>query len=109
MAMVSFMTFSPRSSGMSWPSEEMGVAAPMLVAGAIDATWAARVRKVPALAARAPAGPTQTMTGTSADSSDWTMSRVASSEPPGVSSSMTTAAAPSRHGPVDARAQVVPT
>ena len=40
---------------MSEPSLEMGVAAPMLVAGAMAATWAARVRKVPALAARLPA------------------------------------------------------
>ena len=79
---------------MSEPSAEMGVAAPMFVAGAMAATCAARVRKVPALAARLPAGPTQTMTGTSAASCAWTMSRVASSEPPGVSSSMTTAAAP---------------
>ena len=79
---------------MSEPSPEMGVAAPMLVAGAMAATWAARVRKVPALAARLPAGPTQTKTGISADSWAWTMSRVASREPPGVSSSMTTAAAP---------------
>ena len=80
---------------MSEPSLLMGVAAPMLVAGAMEATCAARVRNVPALAARAPAGPTQTITGTSAESSACTISRVASSEPPGVSSSMTTAAAPS--------------
>ena len=79
---------------MSEPSAEMGVAAPMFVAGAIAATCAASVTKVPALAARLPAGPTHTITGTSAASSAWTMSRVASSEPPGVSSSMTTASAP---------------
>ena len=52
---------------MSEPSLEMGVAAPMLVAGAMAATWAARVRNVPALAARLPAGPTQTRTGICAD------------------------------------------
>ena len=52
------------------------------------------VMKVPALAAWAPDGATQTATGSGASRSVPTMSRVASSEPPGVSSSMTTAAAP---------------
>jgi hypothetical protein len=80
---------------MSEPSAEIGVAAPMFVAGAMAATCAASVTNVPALAARLPDGPTHTSTGTSAASSAWTMSRVASSEPPGVSSSMTTASAPS--------------
>ncbi len=94
-AMVSFMTLSPSVPSMSAPWPPTGVAAPMLVAGAIAATWPASVMKVPALAARLPAGATHTITGIGASSSAWTMSRVASSEPPGVSSSMTTAGAPS--------------
>ena len=71
---------------MSWPLESIGVAAPMFVPGAIVATWADIVMKVPALAARLPAGPTQTMTGTGELRIDLMISRVASSAPPGVSS-----------------------
>jgi hypothetical protein len=40
------------------PLAKTGVAAPMLVAGAIAATWAATVMKTPADAARAPVGAT---------------------------------------------------
>ncbi len=50
------------------------------------------VMNVPALAARLPPGPTHTITGTGALSSVLTISRVDSSEPPGVSSWITTAA-----------------
>ncbi len=54
------------------------------------ATLAAMVMKVPAEAACAPAGPTQTTTGTSLPRIFRTISRVASSAPPGVSRVMTT-------------------
>ena len=43
-----------------------GCAAPMLVPGAMAATFEARVMNTPALPARAPEGPTQTSTGTRA-------------------------------------------
>ena len=82
-AMASFMTLSPSVPSMSSPWPPTGVAAPMFVPGAIAATWPASVMNVPALAARPPAGATHTMTGRGASSSAWTMSRVASSEPPG--------------------------
>ena len=59
------------------------------------ATSAASVMNTPADPARAPPGPTQTTTGTSLASMRWTMSRVASRCPPGVSSAMATAAYPS--------------
>ena len=94
-AIVSLRTLRPRSPSMSSPCPLIGVAAPTLVAGAIAARCAASVMNVPALAACAPEGPTHTMTGSGASNSAWTMSRVASSEPPGVSSWMTTAGAPS--------------
>ena len=67
-AIVSLKTLSRSVSGMSVPSERIGEAAPMFVPGAMTATWLASVMNVPALAARPPAGATQTMTGTSASS-----------------------------------------
>ncbi len=81
---------------MSWPSLEMGLAAPMLVPGAIQARCAASVMNVPALAARPPAGATQTMTGTSASRNVLVIDCVASRLPPGVLSLTTTTSAPSR-------------
>jgi hypothetical protein len=68
-ASVSCITFSPSAPSMSSPSPVIGVAAPMLVPGAISATWPAMVMNVPALAARAPGGATQTIVGSGASSS----------------------------------------
>ena len=65
----------------------------MLVPGAIAAMSAARTMKQPAEAARAPRGPTNTITGTRAFISFWIISRMEESRPPGVSSSRTNAAA----------------
>ena len=48
---------------ISVPSPLIGEAAPMVVPGAIRAMFPARVMNVPALAAKPPAGATQTMTG----------------------------------------------
>ena len=95
LAIASFLTFSPSVPPMSVPSPLIGDAAPMLVPGAMRAMFAASVMNVPALAAKPPAGATQTMTGTLDSSSVPTMSFVAVSSPPGVLSLMTTAAAPS--------------
>ena len=81
---------------MSSPPPPTGVAAPMFVPGAISATCPASVMNVPALAARAPDGVTQTIVGSGASSSVETMRWVASRLPPGVFSSITTASAPSR-------------
>jgi hypothetical protein len=67
----------------------------MLVAGAIAATCAAIVMKAPADAARAPVGDTYTITGTGEFSMSRTIERIDRSSPPGVSSWMTRAAAPS--------------
>ncbi len=50
---------------------------------------------VPALAAQAPAGATQTITGTCDSSSAWVIWSIESRLPPGVLSLITTAAAPS--------------
>jgi hypothetical protein len=69
IASVSWRIFSPSEPPMSWPLLSMGVAAPMRAPSAITATCAARVMYVPALAARLPDGPTQTITGTGADRS----------------------------------------
>ena len=66
--------------------EETGVAAPMLVPGAMTAKLAAAVMNVPAEPARAPRGETYTATGTWASRSSPTISRVELSKPPGVSS-----------------------
>ena len=106
-AMVSFMTLSPEVAPRcprparrpAWPRR-------CCVPGAMAATCAARVMNVPALAARAPAGPTQTITGSGASSSVPDDVARGSSAPPGVSSWMTTAGAPSRCGLGDAVAEV---
>jgi len=71
-----------------------GCAAPMLLEGAIAAMCAASVMNTPAEPARAPGGPTHTTTGTLADSSACTMSRVEERSPPGVSMRMISASAP---------------
>ena len=87
-AAVSFSTFFamsfPASSATSRPLPVTGWAAPMLEVGCIAATSAASVRNTPAEPARAPAGPTHTRIGTCEPSIAWTISRVASSAPPGV-------------------------
>jgi hypothetical protein len=67
----------------------------MLVWGAIAATSDASVTKRPAEAARAPSGDTYTTTGIEAPMMSLTMSRIDSSNPPGVSSRKTTMSAPS--------------
>jgi len=72
-----------------------GLAEPMFVPGAMAATWAARVMNAPALAARLPLGATNTITGTRAASCSLMMSRMDVSRPPGVSSMITRATAPS--------------
>ncbi len=80
---------------MSSPDPEIGEAAPMLVPDAITATCPASVMNVPALAARAPDGATQTITGSGASRTLDTIFWVASRLPPGVLSRITTAEAPS--------------
>ena len=82
----------PAFSGSSPPGPTTGCAAPMLVPGAMPATWEARVTNTPAEPARAPGGPTQTSTGTGEARKALTMSRVDSRAPPGVST--TTRSAP---------------
>ncbi len=93
---VASSTFLPRSPSMSSPVPVIGVAAPMLVVGAIAATWAAMAMKVPAEAACAPGGKTNVITGTSACWMRPTMPRILPMVPPGVSIRITTAAASSR-------------
>ncbi len=66
----------------------------MLVPGIIAATFAASVMKVPADVAVAPRGLTKTIVGTVAFNIAWMMSWVDETRPPGVSSSISTAAAP---------------
>ena len=58
----------------------------MLVVGAIAATWAAAVMNVPAEAACAPSGATNTTTGTGEARIASTIFLVGSMRPPGVSS-----------------------
>ena len=94
-AAASFSTLLARVSPKSCPPEATGVAAPILVPGAITAKLAAAVMKVPAEPALAPLGETYTATGTRASNSSSTMSLVEERRPPGVSSSMTTRVAPS--------------
>ena len=73
-AIVIFSAFSIDTSERSSPSSRVppppdtliGDAAPMLVPGAIAAMWPANVMNVPADAAQAPFGETNTITGTSA-------------------------------------------
>ena len=57
-AAASWVALDARVSGRSCPPPATGEAAPMLVAGAMAATCAAAVMKVPAEAARAPDGAT---------------------------------------------------
>src|SRR5512132_2625121 len=83
-------------SEISPPWRSTGVAAPMVVPGAIAATWAEKVMIAPAEAARAPEGVTYTTTGTRAFRNAWLISRIEESSPPGVSSSTRKAACPSR-------------
>ena len=94
-AAVSFSTFLamsfPASASTSRPPPVTGWAAPMLEVGCMAATSAARVRKTPAEPAWAPAGPTQSRTGTGLSSIPRTILRVEPRSPPGVSSSMSTA------------------
>jgi hypothetical protein len=71
------------------------MAAPMLVPGAIAATCAAIVMKTPAEPAPAPLGATYTITGIGAARRSFTTVRADVSRPPGVSSSISSAAAPS--------------
>ena len=100
-AIVNFSAFSCDTSRRSpsssrWPPPPpalTGEAAPMLVPGAMAATWPAMVMKVPAEAAQAPRGDTNTTTGTRALRIAWMMSFVDESRPPGVSSSISRAAA----------------
>jgi len=66
----------------------------MVEPGAIAATWPDSVMNVPAEAAQAPRGDTYTTTGSSAFRIAVTMSLVDVTSPPGVSSSITRAAAP---------------
>ena len=82
-AAASFSTFLSISLSIC-PPTATGCAAPMFVAGAMAATWAAMVRKTPAEAARAPVGATYTMMGISELRMLWTMERMERSSPPGV-------------------------
>ena len=75
--------------------------------GAIAATSPARSRKNPADAACAPEGETKVATGTCDARIAVVISRVDVRSPPGVESSRTTSAAPSRLGAVEELAQVV--
>ena len=84
LAIASLRTFSPIVPVMSSPPDPTGEAAPMLVPGAMYARFEASVMNVPALAARAPLGETQTIVGTGASSRAETIRCVASRLPPGV-------------------------
>ena len=84
-AAASLVTFSRRSPSISSPLPEIGCAAPICVLGAMAAIWPARVMNVPADAALAPAGLTNTITGISAARIRCTMSSVDEISPPGVS------------------------
>ena len=76
------------------PPMATGCDAPMWVSGAIAATSAAIMIKAPADVARAPWGAVYTMIASLLLSMACMISRVESSRPPGVSSSMSTACAP---------------
>src|SRR5215470_1261004 len=91
-AAASFSIFLPISFPVS-PPMATGCAAPMFVAGAMAATWAASVMNTPAEAARAPVGATYTMTGISEFKMVWAMERMERSSPPGVLSRTTRACA----------------
>src|SRR5207247_5796501 len=90
-AAASFSIFFSIVLSVFPPPSMTGDAAPMLVAGAIAAMWAASVMKTPAEAARAPVGATKMITGTSAFNIRWTITRMDRSSPPGVSSWMMSA------------------
>jgi hypothetical protein len=75
------------------PSPDTGWAAPMWVPGAMAATSAAMVIRNPAEAARDPDGPTNTATGVCAAMMALLMSRVESTNPPGVRKTITSTAA----------------
>lgn len=90
-----FWTMGSSSGGASLVIAT-GCAAPPLVPRAIAATSAATRMNVPADAARAPAGPTHTATGTLEARIPSMISFIALSNPPGVFSSSTTSAAPAR-------------
>ena len=92
-AVVSSSTFLRSVGGKSWPVPEIGAAAPMFVPGAIAATFAATVTSVPADAACAPRGDTNTTVGMFALSSCSTRLRIVEPNPPGVSSRSTSAVA----------------
>src|SRR5437763_15570516 len=70
-AAASLITLRRRSELMFWPLESIGVEEPMLEIGDIARTSAACESQTPAEAARAPFGPTQTMTGIFSRSSRW--------------------------------------
>ena len=93
---VKFSTFFPIVPGMSSPCPPTGCAAPMLVPGAIAATCAAIVMKTPgragAGAARRDVDDDRQRRARGCPSRS---SRADCSSPPGVSSSITSAAAPS--------------
>ena len=92
-AAAALVALSDRVSGRSSPPLPTGVAAPMLVLGAITATCAAAVMKVPAEAACAPRGETKTTVGTVALSRDSDILRVEERRPPGVFNRMITTSA----------------
>ena len=76
------------------PLTATGLAAPRFVPGAMAATWAAIVMKVPAEAALAPPGATYTATGTDEEIIALMMMRMEVSSPPGVSNCRTINSAP---------------
>ena len=90
-AAASLTTLRLRSLPMFAPFPLIGVDEPMFDTGDIARTSAACEIQTPALAARAPFGATYTTIGSFADSSSWTILRIESSSPPGVSSRITSA------------------
>ncbi len=93
---VKFSIFSPITPATSSPPVPTGWAAPIVVPGAIAAIFAASVINVPAEAAPAPDGATYTITGIGAPMILLTIRCAEVSRPPGVSSWITSAAAPLR-------------
>src|SRR5262245_30235168 len=88
-------SFFPFSFWGTAPPIETGEAAPRLVPGAMAAMCAAYRMNVPALAARAPLGATNTTTGTGEARIALITSRIEVSRPPGVSTCTMTSSAPS--------------
>ena len=74
------------------PPSEIGVDEPMFVCGAMAARSEAMVITAPAESALDPGGETYMMTGTVAERNLLTMPRMDELNPPGVSSTITTAA-----------------